>query len=118
MGYNYIIFIFYDRKSKRKSVLEIFEIGADLEPLCGVTGNIIRAKKSGDDGGDPSPVLGKPISLEDAADRLRMLSRRLFRGNHGDLSEIGQCEGVDRRLLRVKVRRDQAVHLRASDHTH
>lgn len=83
----------------RGRILEIVEIGADLEPLSWVTGNIMGAIKSGNDGGDPSPVLGKPISLDNTGNMIRSLSGRLFGGDHRDLGEIGQCDGIDRGLL-------------------
>lgn len=103
-----------EREREIISILEVLDVGADLEPLSRVAGDIARAKNRGDDGGYPSAVLRKPISLENAGYRLRTISGGLLRGDHGDLREIGQCDGVDGRLLRVEVRRDQRVNLRTA----
>lgn len=106
-----------DERGRDKYILEVLDVIADLLPLSGVAGDITRAENSGDDGGDPSAVLGKPISLENADDGVGTLSGGLFRGDHRDLGEIGQCDGVDWGLLRVEVRRDQGVKLWAADQT-
>lgn len=80
-------------------ILEVLDVGAYLEPLSRVTGDIARVKNRGDDGGDPSAVLRKPISLENSGNRFGSIFGGLLGGNHGDLGEIGQCDGVDGGLL-------------------
>lgn len=47
----------------------MIEIGAELEPLSRIAGNMVRGEKSSNDGGNFGAMLEKPISLEDTGRR-------------------------------------------------
>lgn len=101
-------------KKEQSIILEVPQIRTDLEPVSRIPKHMISTKDSGDDGRNSSPVLGKPISPYNPGNWLGDLTRRLFLGNDGDLREIRQCDRVHWWLLRVEMRCDQSVHLRAT----
>lgn len=86
-----------------KQGFELIEEGADLEPLGGITGELIEGEESGEYGGSPSAVLQQPIPLQDATDGSLMIVVffALFGGGEKKrgLGEVGESEGVDWWLL-------------------
>lgn len=89
-------------------------MGADLEPLSGVAGEVIVREESGDDGGNSGAVFKKPVALQDAGRRRRRWRRRGrigFGGKERDLGEIWESESVDRRLLGVEVFGESGVEV-------
>lgn len=96
--------------------LEVLEIGAGLEPLGGVAGDLIGPEHRGDDGGHPGSVLEEPVLLEDPGDGLRRGERVAVPGGAGEdvgLGEVWEGQRVHGGLLGAERRRDRAVHLRA-----
>lgn len=76
---------------------------------------MIGSEEGGGDGGNPSAVLQEPVPLEDPGGGLgRGEGVPLLPGEEGDLGEVGEGEGVDRRLLRVEEAGDRLVELRAA----
>lgn len=102
------------KDSKRKeSILHVFKIVADLEPLCGVTGYPLGAEEGGDHCRHPCPVLRQPFPLQYPGRRLARINGFFaFRSDNWNLAEIREREGVDWRLLGVKGRGDRLVQLR------
>lgn len=103
-----------------RKLLEVIEIGAELKPLARITRNMVRREESSDNSREFSPMLKKPIPLQDTGRGRResgfggILGGR--RGEEeGDLGEVGEGEGVDRRLLGEEVRGDGGMKLRAPD---
>lgn len=103
-----------------EEVLEVIEIGAELKPLSRITGHMMRGEKSSNNSRNLGAMLKKPIPLEDAR---RGSGKRRFGGvfggrrgeEKGDLGEVGEGEGVDRRLLGEEVIGDGGVKVGASD---
>jgi hypothetical protein len=58
-------------------LLEVLEIGAGLEPLGGVVGDLTSPKKCGDGGWDVSAVFQEPVLLKDPSRSLRRPERVL-----------------------------------------
>lgn len=101
--------------------LEVLEIGAGLEPLGGVAGDLIGPEHGGDGGGHPRPVLEEPVLLEDPRGGLRRRERVAALGGAGEdvgLGEVREGQRVDGRLLGAERRRDRGVHLRAPHDGH
>ena len=51
---------------ERERVLDGIEIGAELEPLSGVTGEVVGGEESGEERGGFGAVFEEPIAFEDA----------------------------------------------------
>jgi hypothetical protein len=105
-----------------KQGFELIEKGADLEPLGGITGELIVGEESGEYGGNLSAVLEQPIPLQDATDGGLMIIVvfALFVGGEKKrgLREVRESEGVDWWLLGVEVPRQGCVKLRTSHHSY
>lgn len=98
----------------------MIEIGAELKPLSRIAGNMMRGEKSSNNSRNLGAMLKKPIPLEDTG---RGRGKRRFRGvfggrrreEKGDFGEVGEGEGVDRRLVGEEVSGDGGVKVGASD---
>ena len=90
-------------------------MGAELKPVSGIGGEIARGENGSEDGGNPSAVLGEPITLDNAGGG--SVCGGLLGRDDGDVGEIGQCDGVDWGLLGVEMRRNKGMDLRAADET-
>ena len=104
----------------KKEILEVIEIGAELKPLGRIARNMKRGEKSSNNSRNLGPTLKKPIPLENTG---RRSGKRRFRGflggrkkeEKGDIGEVGEGKGVDRRLLGKEVVGDGGMKVGASD---